>query len=387
MDSIINIGNKCTGCSACYSTCPVGCIKMTADSEGFLYPEVDESLCVSCGACERACAVLSDSKEKNVCEKPAAYAARTQNMETRLNSSSGGIFTELACFVLKSGGVVFGAAFDKDFGVEHIAVESIDELENLRGSKYVQSRVEDTYIKVKEYLDAGRTVLYTGTPCQIGGLYSFLKRDYDNLYTQDIICHGVPSPLLWNKYVKHREAKAAAKLRRTFFRHKKYGWKRYSVQFEFTNCTEYLQIIYNDLYMRSFLRNMCLRNSCYECSFKSKYRQSDITLADFWGVEKICPSMDDDKGTSLVILNSDKGRQLFESIKESVVYQEVELDEAIKYNSAMISSAPRPHNRDEYMEKVLAGNFEKVTRKYCSDPLGIVLKQKIYRLAKKLNLK
>ena len=387
MNSIANIGNRCTGCGACSSVCQLGCIKMVADSEGFLYPHIDEQVCVSCGACEKACPVLIDRKGKDDSEKSIAYAAKTRNGEILLNSSSGGIFTELASRIIESNGVVFGAAFDSNFGVEHIMVEHVQDLEKLRGSKYVQSRIGDTYVKAKEALDMGRTVLYTGTPCQIGGLYAFLKHDYDHLYTQDIICHGVPSPMLWDEYVKYRENKAAAKLRRTFFRHKKYGWKRFSVQFEFTNCTEYLQIIYNDLYMRSFLRNMCLRNSCYHCAFKTKDRQSDITLADFWGIENVCPSMDDDKGTSLVIVNSDKGKKLFGSIAANITCCAVDFDEAIKYNTAMVCSASRPPQRDEYMQKVAAGNFEKATKRYCSDSLKVTVKKKIYRLVQKLKLK
>jgi len=278
MEKIIEKKN-CSGCHACYSICPKQCIKMCEDEEGFWYPQIDKEQCVNCGACKKVCPVL---KEYQPNPRGKAYACINKDEGIRMKSSSGGIFTLLASAVIEQGGVVFGVAFDSDFSAFHTYVEDKTELEKLRGSKYVQSRIFDTYKKVKEYLDLKRIVLFSGTPCQIGGLKTYLGKEYDNLIMQDIICHGVPSPLVWQKYITLRETKAGSKIGRTFFRHKKYGWKTYSVRFEFSNRTEYEQIFSKDLFMRAFLANLCLRPSCYNCHFKSKERESDITLADFW---------------------------------------------------------------------------------------------------------
>lgn len=379
----INDLSKCCGCGTCRDICPVKAIYLCTDEDGFMYPKVDNEKCIACGKCKKLCPVSGVVKRRNNSNRIRAYAAYTKNEEIRKSSSSGGIFTEIAAYILKNGGVVFGAAFDEKFKVIHIGIDRIEHLERLRGSKYVQSEIRNTYIQAKEYLDTGRIVLFTGTPCQIGGLYNFLNRDYENLYTQDIICHGVPSPLVWQKYIEYREAKAAAKLRRTFFRHKKYGWKKYSVQFEFTNCTEYLHPLTEDLYMRSYLRNLTLRPSCYSCAFKTKHRSSDFTLADFWGVEKICPGMDDDRGTSLVILHSEKAHTLFESIKSNVIYRNVDVDEAVKYNSAMLTSVPQNADRAKFFESIRNRGFWGVS-KFIRIPLSQKLRKTIKTLLKKV---
>lgn len=374
---------KCCGCGACEQICPKHCITMARNEEGFLYPQIDHDACIKCGKCDKCCPVIQLNIKENENKNILAHAAKSNNEEVRKNSSSGGLFTEIATYILQNGGVVFGAAFDENFKVIHIGVDNIEYLDRLRGSKYVQSEIGNTYIQAKEYLDAGRIVLFTGTPCQIAGLYNFLSHDYENLYTQDIICHGVPSPLVWEKYIEYREAEAAAKLRRTFFRHKKYGWKKYSVQFEFTNCTEYLQILTEDLYMRSFLRNLSLRPSCYFCAFKTKNRPSDFTLADFWGVWNICPEFDDDKGISLVILHSERARAIFEKIKTNINCQNVDFDEAIKYNSAMIKSVPQNADRANFFDSIRSRGFYGVL-KYVRVPLSQKIKKIIKALINKV---
>jgi len=360
MEKIIEKKN-CSGCHACYSICPKQCIKMCEDEEGFWYPQIDKEQCVNCGACKKVCPVL---KEYQPNPRGKAYACINKDEGIRMKSSSGGIFTLLASAVIEQGGVVFGVAFDSDFSAFHTYVEDKTELEKLRGSKYVQSRIFDTYKKVKEYLDLKRIVLFSGTPCQIGGLKTYLGKEYDNLIMQDIICHGVPSPLVWQKYITLRETKAGSKIGRTFFRHKKYGWKTYSVRFEFSNRTEYEQIFSKDLFMRAFLANLCLRPSCYNCHFKSKERESDITLADFWGVEKECADMYDNKGTSLVLVNSEKGKKLFEKIEDELIFKEVEINSALAHNSAAYKSVCRPKKREKFMKKVTTKNFERVVKKY-----------------------
>lgn len=378
---MIVLANKhsCTGCGACRDICPVKAIQLVPDEERFLYPLIDKELCINCGKCDARCPVSSLMKEQRCSRTISAYAAQTKNAEIRENSSSGGIFTEIATYILQNGGIVFGAAFDEAFKVKHIGVEKTDCLAKLRGSKYVQSEIGITYIQAKEYLDAGRLVLFTGTPCQISGLYSFLGHDYENLYTQDIICHGVPSPLFWEQYIAYCEAKATSKLQTVCFRYKKPSWTLYSVQLGFANGSACSHIHTDNLYMRGFLRNLTLRPSCYSCAFKTKHRVSDFTLADFWGIENICPEMDDSKGTSLVILHSEKAHRAFGEIANNIRYKEIDIEDAIKYNSAMIASVSPNTNRAEFFDSLKRKGFAGVLQ-YIRVPLS----QKLRRILKSL---
>ena len=275
--------------------------------------------------------------------------------------------------------MVFGAAFDNEFQLVHTEIEKLEDLEVLRGSKYVQSEIGNAYMMAKEYLDVGRKVLFTGTPCQIAGLYAFLNRDYDGLYTQDIICHGVPSPLVWRKYVKHREDKASSQLEQMSFRYKKHGWRMYSVRFKFSNNSEYEKVLSDDPYMRGFLSNLTLRPSCYSCAFKTKSRVSDFTLADFWGVDKVLPTIDDDKGTSLVLLHSEKAQRLFEEIGEGISRWEASIDEAIRYNSAMVKSVAPHAGREGFFNQIRDREFGCI-KPYIKIPLMQRIKRTIRRL-------
>lgn len=371
--------SKCSGCFACVSKCPQKCIGMLCDNEGFWYPNVNKDTCISCGICEKICPVLKTEIKDND-EPLKCYAAFNNDIETQENSSSGGVFSLIAEKILSEGGVVFGAAFTEDFkAVEHIAIENKEQLPMLMGSKYLQSRIGDAYVKTKQYLDSGRQVLFSGTPCQIGGLYAYLGKDYENLITQDIICHGVPSPKVWGKYIEYREAKVSSKTNKMFFRHKKYGWKMYSVQFGFENGKEYIQTLSNDEYMRGFLANLYLRPSCYNCSFKTKKHLSDITLADFWGIENIDTSMYNRKGTSLVIINTDKGQDIFSNISDLTQKSE-DLNMAIKYNSALIKSAKYNKNRENFFEDFERFGFKKSIKKYVKTSF----KSKVKGIIKKL---
>ena len=340
---------------------------MQADAEGFLYPLVDENKCIDCGACERVCPIKNAPQELE--GEPDAYAAYSKNTEQRLESSSGGIFSLLAEETLQCGGIVFGAAMTEDCRkVQHIAVERQEDLWKLRGSKYLQSEIGTTYQQAESALKQGRRVLFSGTPCEIEGLQSYLHRAYENLLCVDVICHGVPSAKLWEKYVSHRENRAGVAARRTFFRHKKYGWKTFAVLFEFTNNTAYEQVLSKDLFMQMFLQNLCLRPSCYACTFKKKNRVSDITLADFWGCDSVCPELDDDKGLSVVLCHSPKGKAAFDAISNNMVKRPIHLNDVVKGNPSLVESCRKPDRRDDFMNEIDMLTIPQLAKKYLQKP-------------------
>lgn len=369
MIDFLNKKKECMGCAACYSICPQQCITMKADNEGFYYPIVDEVRCNNCGMCEKSCPLQHYIEEKTQrTYKGHAYAAYNTDETIRLQSSSGGIFSLFAQEILKKrNGIVFGAAFSSDYqSVWHKAINEEKEIPSLRGSKYVQSNIGECYKEVKSYLEKGNAVFFSGTPCQIAGLKSYLGKEYIGLYTQDIVCHGVPSPLVWEKYVRYREQEAKSSVKNIFFRYKKYGWKMFSVLFEFSSDKKYTKSQKEDLYMRGFHNNIFLRPSCYNCSFKGLEREADITLADFWGIQTLIPEMDDDKGISFVLVNSQKGQTLFNLISNKVCYKETELEPAMTiYNTAAIKSVTKPPNRKNFMKDLQQQNIEVVLKKYC----------------------
>ena len=374
--------SECSGCHACYNACPVNAIKMVEDEKGFLYPIVSEEKCIKCGFCDKICPIINKKIREN---KIQCYAAINKDDEIRKDSSSGGIFNLIAINILNRNGVVFGAMFDNDFSVVHGKITSIDELTKLRKSKYVQSIIGDTYKEAKELLDNGKLVLFTGTPCQIEGLYSYLKKEYDNLYTQDIICHGVPSPKVYKKYLKYISNNDNVK--NVEFRNKKYGWKDNHIAVD-TNHVKYTCSNSKDIYIKAFLQNLSLRESCYNCSFKKKNRLSDITLADFWGIQNVLPEFDDDKGTSLVIVNSERGKKLFNDIKNNIKYKKVNFEDSIKYNPSMISSVKINKNRDKFFNELDSLPFDKLVKKY-QMKTNIFKKVflKVGRIAKKVLIK
>lgn len=353
----------CCGCQACALACPRKCVTMLPDAEGFVYPSVDQAACSGCGLCERVCPILTKTEARKDHE-PKAYAAYSHREDLRLASSSGGVFSLIAEQVLSRQGVVYGAAMAGVDAVKHMRVSSPEELKLLRGSKYVQSDIGRTYAQAREDLSAGTVVLFTGTPCQIGGLRAFLQKDYDNLICMDIICHGVPSPMVWEKYVRYRQTRANSPAQRVSFRSKKYGWKEFSVEVEFANGSVYRNSLGDDLFMQAFLHDLCLRPSCYQCAFKKINRVSDITVADFWGVNKVCPEMDDDKGTSLVLVHSEKGSRIFCQISENMKWREVDLVSGIQDNPSMLTPVKRPDARESFLREIQEEPFPRVVRRY-----------------------
>lgn len=355
--------SQCTGCTACASVCPQQCIRMVEDVEGFTYPKiVNVASCISCGACERVCPVLSQKEEKESLTR--AFAALSKNDSLRMESSSGGVFSELSKIVLKSGGIIYGASYDKNGSVEHIGVDNMENLGKLRGAKYSQSSLKDSFSTIKSQLDSGINVLFSGTPCQVGGLKAFLKKDYNNLLCIDFVCHGVPSPLVWKKYVKYRAQIDDNDNPPDYInlRNKESGWTNYSysVEFAYSKGKRYLQKNNEDLFMNLFINNYILRNSCSACHFKGYSRVSDITLGDFWGIWDINSEMDDNRGTSLVLIHSVKGEELFRVASGNIKSSQVTLEQASMMNPSLLqSSIPQP-NRDKVLSDIIQNGFETV---------------------------
>ncbi len=355
--------SKCSGCHACFNICPQNAVEMIEDEKtGFKYPSINHDKCIDCGMCKKACPILNKTEVEN---RHNAYACYNKNLEERKNSSSGGIFILLAKYIISQNGVVFGASFDENLNVIHTCADGIEDINKFMGSKYVQSTIGESYKKAKEFLDNGRIVYFSGTPCQIEGLKSYLGKDYSNLYTQDIICHGVPSPKVWNIYLKYRNKEERPS--NINFRDKDNGWAFFNLKIKYIN-NVYIKNHNEDLYMKSFLKNYSLRESCYNCSFKKYYRNSDITLADFWGVNKLCPEMYDKYGTSLVIVSSDKGRELLNRIDENIVLKEVDFDSAVNRNIPYTKSVKMPNDREMFFDDLDKLEFDSLINKYIKKP-------------------
>lgn len=383
----INDKKDCMGCHACSNICPQSCISMESDIEGFWYPKVDYDKCIECELCVKVCPIINKTIVNN---EPMAYACINNDEKVRIESSSGGIFTLIAEQIIDENGIVFGVGFDERLELIHSYVETKEGLDKFRGSKYVQSKIGDTYYQAEEFLKQGRKVLFTGTPCQISGLKSYLGQNYDNLFCVDIVCHGVPSPKVFKKYIDYQESSFGSLTQRIAFRQKAEGWKLYSVSLFFKNDTEYRQNLRKDLYMKAFLKDVCLRPSCYNCEFKTLHRQSDVTLADFWGIQNMLPEMDDNKGTSLIFVNSYSGQSMLNKIKDTALCKEVDINQAVKYNSAAVKSAAYNFKRDQFFANIDGLPFDQLVKKYCSDSMGVVVKRKgkslIHKILKKTGL-
>lgn len=372
---------NCVGCHACYSCCPLKCITMEEDSEGFRYPRVDQNVCINCKKCEKVCPVTQKSVIQEFSE--VSFAAYSKDEKIRNSSSSGGIFSAMAQIVLKRGGVVFGAAFDNEFQVHHIKVDSIDNLEKLRGSKYVQSRIENTFKEAKAILESGKEVYFSGTPCQIDGFKNYLGREYNNLITQDIICHGVSAPYVWGKYLDSVRNKMNSEIKQVSFRDKLLGWRKYSVKIEGSNGKVEISTFLDNPMMKAYLRDMCLRPSCYFCPSKGVKRSSDLTLADFWNVSEFIDDFDDDRGADLVVCHSSKGLRLLHEAWSGIVCQEVNMRAAYE-NIPMNNSPKLPANRNNFVELLRKSTFTEAVKEYCMIPMYEKIITKIKLISKKI---
>lgn len=349
----------CTGCTACASVCPKGCISMTADENDFLCPVVDADKCVACGLCEKICPVAHPVTISQ--NQPQAYAAYSKDEAMRLESSSGGLFTELARAVLKDCGAVFGAAYNQRFEVVHICVENEADLAKLRGAKYAQSDLRGIFADVKCCLEKGKKVLFSGTPCQVGGLKAYLKKDYPNLISVDFVCHGVPSPMAWREYVKYRaEQDNGGQFPDSInLRSKKTGWTnyQYSNLFAYPDGHAHVSKSGESLYMKLFVGDYISRESCAHCQFKGYGRISDLTIGDFWGIWDIDSEMDDNKGTSVVLVQSQRGAELLQSITDQLVLKPVTLEETSRHNSAMLLCAKTNTLRKRMLKTIRRGHI------------------------------
>lgn len=365
---------SCTGCAACAAVCPISCISMVGDEEGFLQPNIDTSLCIDCGVCRKVCPVNKSGMSGGqgaVCNHNgdnnflAVWAAWSLDDDIRFNSSSGGVFSVLAENILQKGGVVVGAAFDDSFGVQHIIIKDVADLPLLRGSKYAQSKIDPSlYEEIKKILQEDRLVLFSGVPCQVAGLRSVLKKPSPNLFCCDILCHGVPSPKLWKRYLAEEEKKKG-QVYKISFRHKETGWKKYSLNIEFLGGKTHKSNFFKDPYMKAFLSDIALRSSCYHCQFARLRREGDLTLADFWGVEKKYPEYDaEDKGTSLILVNNHQGEMRLDENRAQLFLGEADLDTAVSGNPVLIKPARRPVERDVFFHDLSTLNFNALKKKY-----------------------
>jgi len=355
----------CTGCGACFQICPRSAVSMKANEEGFLYPRIDETLCNDCGLCSRTCPVNRDVQAASKAHHKV-YACYSGDEDVRAKSSSGGVFTELALNVLRENGVVFGAGFDSDFRVRHAYVDNEQDLDGLRRSKYVQSDTETTFCEVRAFLKEGRKVLYCGTPCQIAGLKAYLNREDEKLLTCDLACHGVPSPKVWSMYLDYIRSKYHNKVKDISFRDKSTGWTDSSMRIDFEDGRRYMDRVKRETFFIGFGKSVFNRKSCFDCRFRIDNTKADITLADFWGIDRQeDKEYSDNKGVSLVIAHTTAGEEALSRIADRLFIEERSLDEAVKYNPRLVSSVKEPAGRSRFFIDMQAGyGFDRLRKKY-----------------------
>lgn len=384
---MIKIRNKkhCCGCEACVQVCPKQCISFVQDSQGFYYPSVGANTCIDCGLCNKVCPILN-VKDYHLPPSTPVYATYNKDSNQRKTSSSGGLFELLATNVIRKNGVVFGAIFDDGWNVKHSHADKMSQIEGLKRSKYVQSRIGKSYVDVKRYLKQERLVLFVGTPCQIAGLKGFLRKDYEKLMTVDVVCHGVPSPMVWQKYLKEQKQnillqhadglEKSVKIAAISFRDKKESWRRYHLSYTYKVMKDgidaigpdsivktFSQYVWENDYMLSFLHDYANRPSCFDCKFRDGKCHSDLTLADFWGIENLTneEELKGDKGTSLVMAHTSKGKSILKEIPCSL--KEFPFSKSFAGNPAVFHNWPKPITHDlffrECKHKTVGQAFEK----------------------------
>lgn len=351
---------NCSGCTACANICPKQCIKMIPDDEGFLYPSIDEEKCIKCGACKSVCPIGKTEKHFPL----GVYGIKNKNKDIRLLSTSGGVFSVLAEYVIERNGVVFGCKFNENLEAEHDFAESYQDVEAFRGAKYVQSKLNDAFKKVKKFLDEDRYVLFTGTPCQVAGLHFYLGKNYEKLIKCDLVCHSVPSPKAFELYIKEIEEKNSQKISEIFFRNKELnGWNKSNIKIIFGNGNIYKETLKETSFMKGFINGLYSRVSCANCTYKNFKGSSDITIADYWGIEKVDKDFDDNLGVSLVFANSQVGEKVIKQINDKIELIETSLEDSTLKNQRILIQAPMHEKRSSFFEKINDNNFSELVFK------------------------
>lgn len=363
--------HNCCGCTACYNACPVNAITMTADEEEFLYPKVNKEKCIGCNKCINVCnykfhqynnGYINTAKNDSTVY-PIVYAAKHKDFDIRINSRSGGVFTALSDNILIKKGVVYGCVLTDDFKAIHSKATSPQDRDKMRGSKYIQSSLNNIFKDVYIELEKNIPVLFSGTSCQIDGLKSFLSKEYDNLLCVDIVCHGVPSPKIWNEYLKWQEQRNNAKCTGIDFRNKiDHGWKAHIETLTMNKNDNSVIKIDSEIFKSLFYSHNVLRPSCYHCPYKSTIHPGDITIADYWGIDKAAPGFNDDKGVSLILINNEKGKKIFESVLDNLDYQNCKIEDSMQ--PPLIKPFPKPIERDMFWKDFENKGFDFIVKKY-----------------------
>lgn len=338
---------KCCGCYACTNACPVHAIEMTMDEEGFFYPQADEQKCISCGKCVQVCPMQAKPENHSMMR---FFGVKLKDKGERLKSSSGGAFYALAKLCLKKQGLVCGVAYDQQLSVRHMLAENEAELDRLRGTKYVQSSIGTVYADIRKALSLDRYVLFSGTPCQVAGLKNYLGREYEKLLCIDLICHGVPSPMIWNRYI--REISAPQRVTAVNMRGKENGIRHITLDYCLEDGSCIKEEKSQSLYMKGFIQNLYVRPSCYDCPHKGLIRCSDITIGDFWADHEFYPEFADDCGTSSVMVHTHKGLGWMEQITNDAERIVIKKDELLCWNSSILESAIKNDRRPVFWERI-----------------------------------
>ena len=362
MISVYKSKECCSGCTACRFACPVSAIDMIQDDEGFLYPYIIQEKCINCGKCRKVCN-FKESYDHKQSYQQEVLAVKHLDDTIRMSSTSGGMFTAMSDYIIDNNGVVYGACFDENLRVIHKKATSKDERDLFKGSKYVQSDLNNVLIEIKTLLEQQNLVLFCGTPCQVAGLKGFLSDiDTQNLFTCDLVCHGVTSPMIWNDHLKHLEIDKGIKVINYSFRSKMLGWHSHTEVAEFENGKKEYLTLNMQRYKLLYHSNYILRPSCYNCVFANYDRLSDITLGDFWGIDRVMPDYDDNKGISLVLINSHKGKILFDHVKEKVEYRISSKSECVQPN--LECPTKKPETREVFWDDYFREGYKYVTDKY-----------------------
>lgn len=353
---------NCCGCTACLSICGQKAITMAADEEGFLYPKINTKLCNECGLCTKVCSFKENYDKSCNLETPVVYAVKHKSNEVRMSSTSGGMFTAISDYILSKNGYVFGVSFDDDFNVVHKKAANKKECDEFKGSKYVQSNLKDIFKQIKLELEKKEIVLFTGTPCQTAGLKSYLNKEYVNLYLVDLVCHGTSSPLIWKEYVHFCENINKSKFKEFYFRAKDKGWEAHTEKAVYANGKIDFTSLLSKVNKTLYYSHMTLRPSCSECKFCNLKRPSDITIADFWGIAKTMPEFKDEKGVSLVLVNTSKGQSLFSEISMTLEYRLSNTRDCLQHNLQQPTAASPL--RDQFWNNYQKHGFKYIAGKY-----------------------